>query len=1001
MALFSIIIPCFNKEAYVFDCLKSVMGQTLPDWEAIVVDDGSTDGSLDIARTLAHEDKRIRVVAKTLNEGPHAARLDGLRSAQGDYILFLDADDELEPSCLEGVSAAVCATGADIVHFGMAVIADNGTPEHVETAFEAHANAPFPVLEQPAIMETVFSAEGGFARDWRVTQRAFSRAIASQALDHWENARLGGCEDGYEYFVLASFAAREATVNDVKGYRYHLGRGATNSNAIDKDAYLDEAALCARSCDATMRYAARDPFLEKLARDFKAKVMETLANSWHERVPGDQQFDTAEKLAGIIGFDQASVNLMRFVRDEAYASLTHDAPLEPHVREWKALAERFDALEPSNNDTAFKHMRSMACMHIDDIDKRSRFTTMNNQNIRIFVSAHKEVNLFDSAILQPVQVGAAVAGKRFEYMLHDDEGDNISALNPMYCELTAQYWAWKNVDADYYGFCHYRRYFNFSDTRYDENPFGEVIAEGIDESTQSAYGLDDETIRNVVEGYDVITTEFKDLDAFPGEFHTPLSQYDNAPKLHARDLRTVLDIVERRHPDFKEDIDAFVNGHRSCFCNMYILKKDVFFDYCSWLFPILEEFVAQTDMSLYSKEALRTPGHLSERLFNIYYQHHMRTKSTWKTKQLQCVHFERTDKSDLPEPLPASIELPVIPVVFASDDNYVPMLTTTVYSMLKNASRAYHYDVVVLERDISWQNKRDMRAFFAAFPNATVRFVNVGSIIGRFNLTTSNEHISIETYYRFLIQSLLPFYSKVLYLDSDLIVEGDVSELYERELGDNLLAAAHDIDYLGNLNMPDGIRMRYTRETLGMADPYAYFQAGVLLINTEEMRKLHPIETWLDIASNPSYIYNDQDVLNAHCQGRVAYLPYEWNVMHDCGNRIANVFSFAPAAAFDAYNASRGDQKIIHYAGNEKPWNTPKCDQAVRYWEYAKETPFHEKLIAILCDAEKRRTPTPALPPKAISETNPIRKIVDPLMPLGSRRRETAKSIGRAIRGRN
>ena len=60
-------------------------------------------------------------------------------------------------------------------------------------------------------------------------------------------------------------------------------------------------------------------------------------------------------------------------------------------------------------------------------------------------------------------------------MLHDDEGENISDKNPMYCELTAQYWAWKNLDADYYGFCHYRRYFNFSDTVYEEDPWGNVL----------------------------------------------------------------------------------------------------------------------------------------------------------------------------------------------------------------------------------------------------------------------------------------------------------------------------------------------------------------------------------------------------------------------------------------------------------------------------------------------------------------------------------------------
>lgn len=76
------------------------------------------------------------------------------------------------------------------------------------------------------------------------------------------------------------------------------------------------------------------------------------------------------------------------------------------------------------------------------------------------------------------------------------------------------------------------------------------------------------------------------------------------------------------HPDYQEDADAFLDGHQACFCNMFIMKKAIFFDYCEWLFPILEEFDKSADYSTYSKEALRTPGHLSERLLNIYLMHH-------------------------------------------------------------------------------------------------------------------------------------------------------------------------------------------------------------------------------------------------------------------------------------------------------------------------------------------------------------------------------------------
>ena len=409
-------------------------------------------------------------------------------------------------------------------------------------------------------------------------------------------------------------------------------------------------------------------------------------------------------------------------------------------------------------------------------------------------------------------------------------------------------------------------------------------------------------------------------------------------------------------------------------------------------------------MSLYSKEGLRTPGHLAERLLNIYLLHHERIGAGWKIKQLQCVHFTKPDRYYLPMALSCGNDnRPVIPVVFASDNNYVPMVTTTIYSMLRNASDAYRYDIVVLHEGIEWENQERMKAFFGQFENAGLQFCDVSRFVDQYELTTNNPHISNETYYRFLIQELLPYYSKVLYLESDLIVKGDVAELFSVDLGDNLLAAVRDVDYCGNLNMKDGVRMRYTKEVLGMRQPYDYFQAGVLVLNTKAMRKLHPMEKWFEFASDDRYIYNDQDILNAYCQGRVKYLDYDWNVMTDCFGRIGNVFSFAPCAIFDAFNDSRNHEKIVHYAGAQKPWKMMGCDRFDLYWEYAKDTPFYVQLSSMLH--------TEAVKPMiaeqvaiddhecVVSGDSPLRKIVDPIAPFGSRRREVLKSIGRAARG--
>jgi glycosyltransferase involved in cell wall biosynthesis len=100
---FSIIIPVYNVEPYLRQCLDSVLGQTFCDWEAVCVNDGSTDGSASILEEYANRDSRIKVITQG-NGGLSAARNKGLSVARGDYVLFLDSDDCLERNALEVLS---------------------------------------------------------------------------------------------------------------------------------------------------------------------------------------------------------------------------------------------------------------------------------------------------------------------------------------------------------------------------------------------------------------------------------------------------------------------------------------------------------------------------------------------------------------------------------------------------------------------------------------------------------------------------------------------------------------------------------------------------------------------------------------------------------------------------------------------------------------------------------------------------------------------------------
>lgn len=1010
MPKISIVIPAYNVGNYLQECLDSVRNQTFSDIEAIVVNDASPDNVGEVAAQAAAQDARIRVVTNNPNMGTHRTRMAGVENASGEYTFFLDGDDALKPDMCEQLAAEIDKHPVDVLHFGLTVVATNDLLENERQAFETFNNTPTPDSTGEDIVRDIFDESRGYKVDWRVTQRLYKTSLLKKAFAAMTRDRLGRSQDGYECFVVSAFAQSYHSCKDCRGYIYYYGRGISGTNMINAAKYARYCGHFKADFNAAYEFAdaQRSEMLHDCAQGFQRKATEILANDWKVRVPEEEKAEAAKQMEAVFGPAITGRELYRFVRDDAYALLSKGQllPTDANLSNWFGIANAISV--PTDRVSAdtirFHEMKRIAISHMHELTEKSNnteaFQNYDKQNIRIFVTAHKNVDRFDSDIMQPVQVGPK--NERFPWAFHDDEGENIADLNPRYCELTTQYWAWKNINADYYGFCHYRRYFDFSETVHEENAFGEIMDDYIDVKAAKEYGLDDNNIAHVVKQYDVITTPFGDLDEIINKYGSPRALWEAAPLLHDDDLKRCYQILCAMYPDYRKDAQDFFNGNKACFCNMFIMKKEIFFDYCSWMFPILEEFDRNTDYSTYSKEALRTPGHLSERLLNIYLMHHKRIGSNWKFKELQCVHFTNPEPAEELEPLDV-FDKPIVPVVFAADDNYVPQLTTTVYSAMKNADPSYFYDVVVLQRNIAWDKQERLRDFFKQFPNMSLRFTNVERELSGHDLSTNNAHISIETYYRFLIQKLLPFYDKVLYLDSDIVINGDIAKLYNTDLQGKLLGAIRDIDFLANLNVKHGKRMGYAKNVLKMKNPYDYFQAGVLVLNTKAMRERYTIRQWLTYASNPAFIYNDQDVLNAHCEGEVLYLPWEWNVVHDCGGRVGNLFVQAPNDIYDAYMRSRNNPQIIHYAGFQKPWTDPDCDFASIYWRYARETPFYERLLKRVVKATAPKAPvivTPAKPPRAVGEDSPIRKIIDPIMPIGSRRRELLKSIGRTARGR-
>ena len=228
--------------------------------------------------------------------------------------------------------------------------------------------------------------------------------------------------------------------------------------------------------------------------------------------------------------------------------------------------------------------------------------------INIFISCHKPSKFVSDNIFKPIQLGCDLSSERFEGMYYDNVGDNISQKNKMYCELTAQYWAWKNVDLDYYGFFHYRRYLNFNErSSIPKDVWGNQIIDSLDEKNIMECGWSKENIQNIIGKYDIILPEKKDILMMPNMGKSMEEQYFKNGNLHKEDIEIMENVIENKYPSFSKYVKQYAEGHTTYFNNMFIMKKNIFDEFCRWEFDILDECVKLGNYEDYSVEALRTP----------------------------------------------------------------------------------------------------------------------------------------------------------------------------------------------------------------------------------------------------------------------------------------------------------------------------------------------------------------------------------------------------------
>lgn len=264
----------------------------------------------------------------------------------------------------------------------------------------------------------------------------------------------------------------------------------------------------------------------------------------------------------------------------------------------------------------------------------------------------------------------------------------------------------------------------------------------------------------------------------------------------------------------------------------------------------------------------------------------------------------------------------IINLLFSADKNYIQHLVVVLQSIYEN-NRENKFKLFLFVSDNVGMNEKLLCTVKELGFECEV--INVDP--ADFSAFHTSHHATVATYYRLNLAKLLPEeIDKILYLDVDLIVKGDLKELWDTDISDYAIGAVREISF-----------KRYAE--LGIPSEYTYFNAGIMLINVDYFRKNNFFDTAVNYyrQRKEQILWWDQDILNGLLYDKVYLLPYKWNVK--TGDFQPEILP--PAERLKWNPDISKDVKIIHFTGSFKPWhyknNHPRKEE---YFYYLRKTRF-------------------------------------------------------------
>ncbi len=518
--------------------------------------------------------------------------------------------------------------------------------------------------------------------------------------------------------------------------------------------------------------------------------------------------------------------------------------------------------------------------------------------------------------------GAVYVGSDFNECLEsvlfrDKTKENINENERIYHELIVQYWAWKNIKAEYYGFGKMNQKIDYTETY--------------------------KTLDEVVGASDVILTGGEEYSAWLKKVETiHFKGLDNRYIVNVEDVyATVLSI----YPDYADIVARFKREGKIYGNSNFIMKNTLFFEYCEILFGVLFDIEKKTDFSHFNQQELYVFSLMAEILFGVYI---MKLKNERTDIRIACFPLKKEIRMKQFEHVYPMYSKNNVAIALSCNEQYMPILGVMLKSLLDNSGTEHNYDIIVMQRTPDSENtyldtqKVLVKKLVSNYPNANIRFVDVSAIIDAESFYVHYNYTP-ETYFRLFLPQILCGYKKIVYMDADIIVKRDIAELYDTDLEGALIGAVRDPIINGTAKSTRW-NMQYNMSELGIKNIYDYFQAGVLLIDIEEISKNELPKKMIDYAMTHECELVDQDVLNLFCQGRVKFIDNRWNV--DMNPVAMEVVPAAPSEVWEEYLRNREEGYIYHFAGGEKPWLIPDMVKAEIFWEVARRTPWYEQLLA-------------------------------------------------------